>query len=48
MRLDDNAGLANLIRRLEAKVVQQRTEIQQLEKIIGRQSVRTQPITRTS
>jgi len=44
MRPDSYASLANMIRRLEDKVLQQRTEIQQLEKILGRQSVRTQPV----
>ncbi len=46
MRIDDGDGLDQLIRRLRAKAAQQRTEIQQLQKIIGRKSTQSQPITR--
>lgn len=46
MRLDNNAGLDSLIRRLEAKLVQQRTEIRQLQKIVAKRIALTQTITR--
>lgn len=46
MRIDSNAGLDKLIRDLQTKVKDQRTEIQQLLKIVGRRPTLTQPLTK--
>lgn len=48
MLLSDEADIEKLISDIQARIAQQRTDIQRLQRIVARRILKTQPLTKPS